>query len=93
MIFERTVSLWSSASEPVSLYWQGDCKQPKLSIFKNQPRRQQNFWAMLNKIYEWIETSFTSLRNGEPVAEHTDANRASEDGQRRRKRPIEWYER
>lgn len=48
---------------------------------------------MLNKIYEWIETSFTSLRNGEPVAEHTDENRASEDGQRRRKRPIEWYER
>lgn len=47
---------------------------------------------MLNKIYEWIETSFTSLRNGEPVAEHTDANRASEDGQRRRKRPIECLE-
>lgn len=48
---------------------------------------------MLNKIYEWIETSFTNLRNGVPAAEHLDANRAPGDVQMRRKRPLEWYER
>lgn len=48
---------------------------------------------MLNKIYEWIETSFANLRNGVPAAaEHSDANQATGDGQMRRKRPIEWYE-
>lgn len=47
---------------------------------------------MLNKIYEWIETSFANLRNGVPAAEHSDANRAVGEGQMRRKRPIEWYE-
>uniref|UniRef100_A0A8C4DU42 SUMO specific peptidase 1 n=1 Tax=Dicentrarchus labrax TaxID=13489 RepID=A0A8C4DU42_DICLA len=47
---------------------------------------------MLNKIYEWIETSFANLRNGVPAAEHSDAHRAAGDGQIRRKRPIEWYE-
>lgn len=46
---------------------------------------------MLNKIYEWIETSFAHLRNGVPAAEHSDASRALGDGQMRRKRPIEWY--
>uniref|UniRef100_A0A3Q1JQ64 Ubiquitin-like protease family profile domain-containing protein n=1 Tax=Anabas testudineus TaxID=64144 RepID=A0A3Q1JQ64_ANATE len=47
---------------------------------------------MLNKIYEWIETSFASLRNGVPAAEHSDAHREPGDGQIRRKRPIEWYD-
>lgn len=46
----------------------------------------------MNKIYEWIETSFASLRNGVPAAEHSDAHRAPEDGQMRRKRPIECLE-
>uniref|UniRef100_A0A3B5B8E2 SUMO specific peptidase 1 n=1 Tax=Stegastes partitus TaxID=144197 RepID=A0A3B5B8E2_9TELE len=44
---------------------------------------------MLNKIYEWIETSFANLRNGVPAAEHSHAHRAARDGQVRRKRPIE----
>ncbi|XP_071332347.1 sentrin-specific protease 1 [Trachinotus anak] len=47
---------------------------------------------MLNKIYEWIETSFANLRNGVPAAEHSDAHRAPGDGQMRRKRPIECLE-
>ncbi|XP_051280910.1 sentrin-specific protease 1 [Dicentrarchus labrax] len=47
---------------------------------------------MLNKIYEWIETSFANLRNGVPAAEHSDAHRAAGDGQIRRKRPIECLE-
>ncbi|XP_026223662.1 sentrin-specific protease 1 [Anabas testudineus] len=47
---------------------------------------------MLNKIYEWIETSFASLRNGVPAAEHSDAHREPGDGQIRRKRPIECLE-
>uniref|UniRef100_A0A4W6FKU0 SUMO specific peptidase 1 n=1 Tax=Lates calcarifer TaxID=8187 RepID=A0A4W6FKU0_LATCA len=44
---------------------------------------------MLNKIYEWIETSFANLRNGVPAVEHSDAHRPPGDGQMRRKRPIE----
>lgn len=47
---------------------------------------------MLNKIYEWIETSFANLRNGVPAVEHSDVRRAPGDNQMRRKRPIEWYE-
>ncbi|XP_035513271.1 sentrin-specific protease 1 [Morone saxatilis] len=47
---------------------------------------------MLNKIYEWIETSFANLRNGVPAAEHSDAHRAAGDGRIRRKRPIECLE-
>ncbi|XP_040009491.1 sentrin-specific protease 1 isoform X1 [Xiphias gladius] len=47
---------------------------------------------MLNKIYEWIETSFANLRNGVPAAEHSDAHRAPGDGQMRRKRTIECLE-
>ncbi|XP_027144158.1 sentrin-specific protease 1 isoform X1 [Larimichthys crocea] len=47
---------------------------------------------MLNKIYEWIETSFANLRNGVPAAEDSDAHRAPGDGQMRRKRPIECLE-
>lgn len=47
---------------------------------------------MLNKIYDWVETSFASLRNGVPAAEHSDAHREPRDGQMSRKRPIEWYE-
>ncbi|XP_053280325.1 sentrin-specific protease 1 [Pleuronectes platessa] len=44
---------------------------------------------MLNKIYGWIETSFAHLRNGVPAEEHSDAQRAPEEGPNRRKRPIE----
>lgn len=47
---------------------------------------------MLNKIYEWIETSFANLRNGVPAAEHPGAHGAQGDGPMRRKRTIEWYE-
>ncbi|KAF7649576.1 hypothetical protein LDENG_00139330 [Lucifuga dentata] len=47
---------------------------------------------MLNKIYEWIETSFANLRNGVPAAEHPDAHGAQRDGPMRRKRPIECLE-
>uniref|UniRef100_A0A671U4I5 SUMO specific peptidase 1 n=1 Tax=Sparus aurata TaxID=8175 RepID=A0A671U4I5_SPAAU len=34
---------------------------------------------MLNKIYEWIETSFANLRNGVPAAEDSDAHGAPRD--------------
>lgn len=47
---------------------------------------------MLNKIYEWIETSFANLRNGVPAAEHSDAHQAPGDGPKRRKRPVECLE-
>lgn len=47
---------------------------------------------MLNKIYEWIETSFANLRNGVPAAEHSDAHRAPRESPIRRKRPIECLE-
>ncbi|XP_034551168.1 sentrin-specific protease 1 [Notolabrus celidotus] len=47
---------------------------------------------MLNKIYEWMETSFGNLRNGEPAAQHSDTHRAPGDGQARRKRPLECLE-
>ncbi|XP_059190045.1 sentrin-specific protease 1 isoform X2 [Centropristis striata] len=48
---------------------------------------------MLNKIYEWIETSFANLRNGVPAAaEHSDAQPPQGDGPVRRKRPIECLE-
>ncbi|XP_041860627.1 sentrin-specific protease 1 isoform X2 [Melanotaenia boesemani] len=48
--------------------------------------------AMLNKIYEWVETSFANLRNGEPAAEHSHGQRATRDGQMRRKRSSECLE-
>ncbi|XP_068605693.1 sentrin-specific protease 1 [Brachionichthys hirsutus] len=48
---------------------------------------------MLNKIYEWIETSVANLRNGVPAAGHSDAKRAAGDGHaKRRKRPNECLE-
>ncbi|XP_074500419.1 sentrin-specific protease 1 [Sebastes fasciatus] len=54
---------------------------------------------MLNKIYEWIETSFANLRNGVPPPaaaaaeeEEEDAHRAAGDGPISRKRPIECLE-
>ncbi|XP_028266776.1 sentrin-specific protease 1 [Parambassis ranga] len=47
---------------------------------------------MLNKIYEWVETSFANLRNGVPAADHSRAHRVPTDGQIRRKRPIECLE-
>lgn len=46
----------------------------------------------MNKIYEWIETSFANLRNGVPAPEHSDVHRAPGDDQMRRKRPIECLE-
>ncbi|XP_029974540.1 sentrin-specific protease 1 [Salarias fasciatus] len=46
---------------------------------------------MLNKIYEWLETSFANLRNEAPAAEQPPAHRAPRDDQRR-KRPIECLE-
>lgn len=47
---------------------------------------------MLNKIYEWIETSFANLRNGEPAMENSPEHPAPTDAPVRRKRPIDWYE-
>lgn len=44
---------------------------------------------MMNKIYEWIETSFASFRNGVPATDPEDNPNAAEDRQRRRKRPFE----
>lgn len=45
---------------------------------------------MLNKIYEWVETSFANLRNGEPAVGDS-AHRTPSDGPLKRKRPDEWY--
>lgn len=47
---------------------------------------------MMNKIYEWIETSYASFRNGVPAAEPPDNPSAPEDPQRRRKRPFDCLE-
>lgn len=47
---------------------------------------------MMNKIYEWIETSFASFRNGVPATEPPDNPNAPEDPLRRRKRPYECLE-
>ncbi|XP_015242008.1 PREDICTED: sentrin-specific protease 1-like [Cyprinodon variegatus] len=47
---------------------------------------------MLNKIYEWIETSFANLRNGEPAVEHTPRHPAPRDALIRRKRTIDCLE-
>lgn len=47
---------------------------------------------MMNKIYEWIETSFASFRNGVPATEPEDNPNAPEDRERRRKRPYECVE-
>ncbi|XP_074538084.1 sentrin-specific protease 1 [Halichoeres trimaculatus] len=47
---------------------------------------------MLNKIYEWIETSFANLRNGVPAVDHSDTHLATGDGQMRRKRPMQCLE-
>uniref|UniRef100_A0A3P9Q869 SUMO specific peptidase 1 n=1 Tax=Poecilia reticulata TaxID=8081 RepID=A0A3P9Q869_POERE len=44
---------------------------------------------MLNKIYEWIETSFANLRNGEPVVENSPEHPTPTDAPVRRKRPID----
>lgn len=40
---------------------------------------------MLNKIYEWLETSFANLRNEAPAAEQPPTHRAPRDGQRRKR--------
>ncbi|XP_075952149.1 sentrin-specific protease 1 isoform X1 [Anarhichas minor] len=47
---------------------------------------------MLNHIYEWIETSFANLRNGEPAVEDSDGHRRPGDVPLRRKRPLECLE-
>ncbi|XP_047222794.1 sentrin-specific protease 1 isoform X2 [Girardinichthys multiradiatus] len=47
---------------------------------------------MLNKIYEWIETNFANLRNGEPAVEHSPGLPAPRDAPVRRKRPIDCLE-
>ncbi|XP_008411923.1 sentrin-specific protease 1 [Poecilia reticulata] len=47
---------------------------------------------MLNKIYEWIETSFANLRNGEPVVENSPEHPTPTDAPVRRKRPIDCLE-
>lgn len=47
---------------------------------------------MLNKIYEWLETSVANLRNDVPAAEHPHAQRTARDGQMTRKRPVECLE-
>ncbi|XP_043967919.1 sentrin-specific protease 1 [Gambusia affinis] len=47
---------------------------------------------MLNKIYEWIETSFANLRNGEPAVENSPEHPAPTDAPVRRKRPIDCLE-
>lgn len=44
---------------------------------------------MMNKIYEWIETSFASFRNGVPATEPEDNPIATENRQRSRKRPYD----
>ncbi|XP_056278370.1 sentrin-specific protease 1 isoform X3 [Pseudoliparis swirei] len=46
---------------------------------------------MLNKIYEWVETSFANLRNGEPAVGDS-AHRTPSDGPLKRKRPDECLE-
>uniref|UniRef100_A0A3B3VIA4 SUMO specific peptidase 1 n=1 Tax=Poecilia latipinna TaxID=48699 RepID=A0A3B3VIA4_9TELE len=47
---------------------------------------------MLNKIYEWIETSFANLRNGEPAVENSPEHPTPTNAPVRRKRPIDWYD-
>uniref|UniRef100_A0A3Q3BFJ2 SUMO specific peptidase 1 n=1 Tax=Kryptolebias marmoratus TaxID=37003 RepID=A0A3Q3BFJ2_KRYMA len=47
---------------------------------------------MLNKFYEWLETSFANLRNGEPAADDSHGHIAPRDALVRRKRPIECLE-
>ncbi|KAM9342902.1 sentrin-specific protease 1 [Pholidichthys leucotaenia] len=47
---------------------------------------------MLNKIYEWIETSVANLRNDVPAVENSHGNRSPRDIQTRRKRPIDCLE-
>lgn len=44
---------------------------------------------MMNKIYEWLETSFASFRNDVPAIEPPDTPNAPEDPLKRRKRPFE----
>ncbi|XP_068454762.1 sentrin-specific protease 1 [Clinocottus analis] len=46
---------------------------------------------MLNTIYEWVETSFANLRNGEPAVEGSE-RRTPGDSPLRRKRAIECLE-
>ncbi|KAM6924869.1 sentrin-specific protease 1 [Xenentodon cancila] len=47
---------------------------------------------MLNKIYEWIETGFANLRNGEPAADCSRGQQAAGHGPARRKRAAECLE-
>ncbi|RVE70567.1 hypothetical protein OJAV_G00065610 [Oryzias javanicus] len=44
---------------------------------------------MLNKIYEWIGTSFANLRNGEPAPENSHEDQSTSVGQLKRKRTVE----
>ncbi|KAG9340234.1 hypothetical protein JZ751_021674 [Albula glossodonta] len=46
---------------------------------------------MFNKLYEWIGTGIASLRNGAPANEHPGAL-VQQDGQNKRKRPINCVE-
>uniref|UniRef100_A0A3B3DN67 SUMO specific peptidase 1 n=1 Tax=Oryzias melastigma TaxID=30732 RepID=A0A3B3DN67_ORYME len=46
---------------------------------------------MLNKIYEWIGTSFANLRNGEPAPENSREDQSTAVGQLKRKRTIECF--
>uniref|UniRef100_A0A8C6WMM2 Si:dkey-21c19.3 n=1 Tax=Neogobius melanostomus TaxID=47308 RepID=A0A8C6WMM2_9GOBI len=47
---------------------------------------------MMNKIYEWIETSFASFRNDVPATQPPDNPNAPEDLRMGRKRPFECLE-
>lgn len=46
----------------------------------------------MNKIYEWLETSFGNLRNGEPAVENSPEHPVPTDAPVRRKRPIDCLE-
>ncbi|KAJ8397075.1 hypothetical protein AAFF_G00011290 [Aldrovandia affinis] len=46
---------------------------------------------MFNKLYEWIGTGIANLRNGAPANDHPPAG-VQQDGQNRRKRPINCLE-
>uniref|UniRef100_A0A3P9KCM5 Si:dkey-21c19.3 n=1 Tax=Oryzias latipes TaxID=8090 RepID=A0A3P9KCM5_ORYLA len=43
---------------------------------------------MLNKIYEWVGTSFANLRNGEPAPQNSREDQSAPIGELRRKRTI-----
>uniref|UniRef100_A0A3P9KCB7 Si:dkey-21c19.3 n=1 Tax=Oryzias latipes TaxID=8090 RepID=A0A3P9KCB7_ORYLA len=44
---------------------------------------------MLNKIYEWVGTSFANLRNGEPAPQNSREDQSAPIGELRRKRTVE----